>query len=271
MYGISETYMNNENQDENLDAINPSVEETTKEVIEPEIVEEKKEEETKVIPPSRAEGESDEHFQVRQQLKALKEAKDTASTEEEKSLLISAMKDLRKGLAETSKKSEPLKPAEDEDGEVDMEVVKDNLKKLGFQTQEEIQEIIKQTLENAKLEDATTKHQLAIKDFYSKNSDIYNTPEAKEFLENYVVETYKISATTSPEKIVEYMTDARNKFFPKTNNSKSRQEAANAVDLLNISGNSSVENSKYTAEDLEYAKQLKDKGWSEQAIKDYLG
>ena len=258
--------MNEENNEIKEEVITPSEVTPVESEVIPADTEEKK-----VIPPSRAEGETDEQFQIRQQLKTLTDAKNSTSDEEEKSAIISTIKDLRKGLAEVSKKNEPLKVAENENGELDIETVKENLQKLGFGTKEEIADIVKQTIENAKLEEATKNHELAIKDFYSKNTDIYKTPEAKEFLENYIVETYKISPTTSPEKIIEYMTDARNKFFPKSDNSKARQEAAKAVDLLNISGNSTVSKVDLSEDDKKIYNILKEKGHSEDKILSFLG
>lgn len=217
------------------------------------------------LPPSKAEGETDEQFQVRQQIKALTKLKNDSTSDEEKSALKDEIAKMRTNLATLSKdKQVPETPATTEVPDEELEIVKENLRKLGFKTEAEVQASLNNLLEQQRVKETEQQHNEVIKKFYTANSDVAAEPEARQLLEQYVLENFRVEPTTSPAKLAEWMQTARNVLFPRVDKTSSIRSSQDKVDAVNFTGQPS--SAKAPTVDDKASSKLKSIGWSDADI-----
>lgn len=234
-------------------------------VVEPK-VEAKAEPEVIVQPPTKYDGESDTQYNLRVQMFHVTQAKkDPETTEEEKSLLNDKLKEIRLAMATQSKQapanSNPAKVFESEEEEKN---AVENLKKLGFYTKDELDQILEEKLNRVSAESRVSEQTEAIKSFYVSRPDIAMDKLKKQEVEKFVLSNFKITPN-SPKKEIELALDmTANYLFPRGQSSKAKDNEAK-VDLVNISGGNSVTTKKTVSDDT--YKVLKETyGWSDEHI-----
>lgn len=211
------------------------------------------------LPPNKAEGETDAQFQVRQQLKALTKMKNDSTSPEEKSQLQDEIAKMRTNLSTLAKQKQTEEPQDEE-----LLTVKENLLKLGFKTDEDVQATVKALIEEQKVEENTRQHSEAINKFYQANKDVAAEPEAKQLLEQYVLDNFRVDANTPASKLAEWMQTARNVLFPSVDRSASIRSAQDKIDVVNFSGTGS--NAKAPTVNDKASNTLKNMGWSDADI-----
>lgn len=221
------------------------------------------------LPPSKAEGETDEQFQVRQQIKALTKLKNDTTSDEEKSALKEEIAKMRTNLANLSKDKQPAPttPNQPELEDEELKIVKENLQKLGFKTEAEVQATITSLLEQQRVAETEKQHEDVIKKFYSTNSDVASEPDARQLLEQYVLDNFRVEPTTSPAKLAEWLQTARNILFPRVDKTSSIRSAQEKVEAVNFSGQSS--SPKAPTVDDKANSRLKQMGWSDADIANF--
>ena len=215
------------------------------------------------LPPAKAEGETDEQFQVRQQIKALTKLKNDTTSDEEKSALKEEIAKMRTNLANLSKDKQTV-PTPDDLQDDELKIVKENLQKLGFKTEAEVQATITNLLEQQRVAETEKQHEDVIKKFYSTNTDVASEPDARQLLEQYVLDNFRVEPTTSPAKLAEWLQTARNILFPRVDKSSSIRSAQEKVEAVNFSGQSS--SPKAPTVDDKANSRLKQMGWSDADI-----
>ena len=181
------------------DPIIETQEQKPEEVKEPEPVNEDK----VARQPVRYEGETDTQYSLRLQLFNAGLAKSQAETEEEKSLINDHIKEIRSKLHSKPTHTETTKQEVTEElfqSEEEKRNAVENLRKLGFVSQEEVEKRIQDAVENIKKEQNLSRYesnirqqQEAIKGFYASRPDIASNPEIKRVIENTVITKFKIT------------------------------------------------------------------------------
>lgn len=219
--------------------------------------------------PKKGENESDEAYNLRMQLKIAQDGRDTAKTEEEKSIFERKMDDLRKNLLEANKKPAKESPKEKEEVEdPSSEISEETLKKLGLVKKDEVEQIFSQKMLEIKRNEIIDGHQQAIQSFYKERPDIAANKEVKNFLEQYVIDLIKPDLNTTPKQLFETMKLVANAHFPKANRSEAAKNAQEKVDAMNIEANSKGTTKKTTVEDKE-KEMLRSMGWSDDQIQSF--
>lgn len=214
-------------------------------------------------PPTRAPNESEIQHNLRVQMFNDKLALESASTEEETSLIKAHIKELRGALAEESGKSKDStnveqkiseKPVFEQD---EAEAVNQYLKENGFMTKVEVEEIIKETTKNVLAQakqqfsnEATISEQQSAIDSFFKGREDINGP-ARATLEKFVLDNYKVTPQTSGQQMSVILDMSANYLFPKQQVQRDQHTKATIADVSgNQSGNIST-SSKGLDSDLE--------------------
>lgn len=238
-------------------------------------VEEQKEPVTPEIkisdPPSQYEGESDLQYNIRKQIYDAGQAKAQAETPEEKSALTQHIKSLRKELAINHKSSDAI-PAPDrietsqsQEALSEEDQAKEALRKMGYLSKDEVAQMVQEITAS---QSKQAEHLTATQEFYATHKDIAANPAQREVLENFVVERFNITPTSSKQDLLVAMDMARSYLFPKVDTRSQRaSSAADKRDLVSISSNTqSVPSVSKTDEKLaagmkEAGLDLKEFGW----------
>jgi hypothetical protein len=211
--------------------------------------------------PLKMADESEENYQLRIQLRDAKIARDEAESDEEKSFFIDKIKEVKRELGKNDRENKakvaPIPDTETDEDEA--KSIRENLAKLGFKTEEETNRIIEEKLAQVRGEEIANSQLSAVKQFYAQRPDIYKNKEARDWLENYVLNEYKVDITTNPKKILEYFNNTSKAYFPKQ---PVRVSDDSKTDLLNISSNTKADATTYKApvNDSDF---LKKQGWSD--------
>jgi len=232
---------------------------------------EKQEETVKISnPPSRYEGETDIQYNLRTQIFNAGQAKAQAQTEEEKSALSKHISQLRKELGKVSKKVETTESQSEPQSDSDEEQVKQSLSKMGYATKEEVLAQAVELVQQATIE---KEQQEAIRQFYSQRKDIALNEQNRQLLEDIVINKFNINEKSSGQDILDAMDMAANYLFPKTSKSEAAREAAEKRSLVNVSPStkSQATTSAPSKYDKAAAEKLRDMGWDESEIRDFLG
>jgi len=219
--------------------------------------------------PKKTEGESDEAYNLRMQLKIAKEGRDTAKTPEEKSVFERKMDDLRQNLSEANKKTPEGKPKEEVVEEPTTEITEDTLKKLGLVKKDDVEKIFSEKLTELRRNEIVDGHQQAIKAFYKERPDIASNREVKDFLEQYVIDLIKPDLNTTPRQLFEAMKLVANANFPKANRSATARAAQEKVDAMNIEGGGAGGQGKKSTVGDKEGDLLRSMGWSDDDIKSF--
>lgn len=226
--------------------------------------------------PTRYEGESDTQYSLRVQLFNAGLAKSQAETDEEKSLINERIKEIRSQMYPKNNPTETTKQEVTDtelfQTEEEKKAAIENLRKLGFVSQEEVQKQIQEVVESVRKEQMLSKHeanvrsqQEGIKEFYSNRPDIASNPEAKQIVEKTVLRLFNITPDTSKEEIMQALEMSASYLFP-NNRSQVAQKAQEKIALMNISGSNKSQPST-VSDDL--TSTLKASGWSDEDIKNF--
>lgn len=223
--------------------------------------------EDKVVqPPKKFEGESDIQHNLRVQLFNINQArKDPSVSEEEQSLLTAEIKRIRQAMAESHKSpgSTDPTPAKVFSTEEEEKAVIENLKKLGFYTKDDLNTVASELEMRLKSESRAAEQAEAINSFYTIRPDIATDKVKRAQVEQYVLENFKITPTSSKKELQLALDMTANYLYPRGQSSKAK-ESESKVDLVNISGSSSSP-SKKSVSDSTY-KTLKESGWTDEQI-----
>ena len=229
-------------------------------------------------PVVRAEGEDSERFNLRQQLKAAQQNFVAAESEDDKSLFKSEMKKIRTQLYQhsisTPKPTETTTtdtiPNEEEEKNI-----KENLKKLGYVSKEEViaeaRRVIREEMSESQAAKNEGEHAKVITDFYASRPDIASDNELKQGLEAYVLSNFKVSPATPPEQLAQYLKMAASFFVPPTTPTKDTapKDAEDKVDLMNVTGNNAMGTERTDAGKKAEIQSLKAMGWTDEKIKNF--
>lgn len=224
-------------------------------------------------PITPSESESAQSPLLRQQLKDLTKQRNEAETPEEESFIKARMKEIRKGLSEQSKTTvqakDEVKPTDTLTEEEEETNVRNNLKKLGYLSKDEViaetERVMSEKLAKIESDNIAAEHDKVINDFYKSRADIYADKALKQDLETYVFNTYRIEPNTPAANIAMWLKDAADKFVPlPTNRQDNARSSQDKIDLLNISGTPAIP--KVTKASSEERGFLKQKGWSDEKI-----
>jgi len=217
--------------------------------------------------PNKNEGESDEAYNLRMQLKIAKEGRDSANTPEEKSVFENKMDELRQNLNEVNKSEKAKiekKSAEEEEDDNDPDL-EENLKKKGFIKKEEVETIFKQRLNELRKDEIVDGHKMAIKEFYKSRPDIQGNKEVRNFLEQEVINLIKPDLNTTPKQLFDALKLVSNAHFPKANKSEAANRGQEKVDVMNIEGTGKGGGKKASVGDKE-GDMLRSMGWTDDQI-----
>jgi len=265
-----------ENEEQNKETTETKVEE---------VKEEPKQDDKVAKQPERFDGESDTQYSLRLQLFNAGLAKSQAETEEEKSLIAERMKDIRKQMYtrnQAPQKTNPTETTEQNNGsdelfqtEEEKKTAIENLRKLGFISQEEVERRIQEAVESINSKQEKLSHEAAIreqqqgiKDFYSQRPDIASNQESRKVLEQTVLQKFNISPETSKKELIEAMDMVANYLFPHSKRSEVAQKAQAKVDILNVDGGNFSSSKGNSIED-DTAKLLKESGWTDDDLKKF--
>lgn len=219
--------------------------------------------------PTKYAGESDIQYNTRLQIYHATVAKNDSESEEEKSLLSKHLKDLRNGLSE--KKVQPVeqpKPKESSADDSDPEVIKKNLKALGFSSKEEIEEAIANEIKKVEqkysakeLSEREQEHRNATTEFYSTRPDIKDDADKRKQLENFVVNNIGINPNDSKQRIQMVLDMGAKYLFGENTTDREIEEADKKVNLTNITGKSGPSNS--------FKDSMKNKGFSDKLLNSF--
>lgn len=225
-------------------------------------------------PVKQAPNEDPVRFNLRQQLREAQDAKNDSIDPEEKSYWAKRMDEVRGQLSEhdtSKKKEEPTKTVDPEPLKEDEEkAVKENLKKLGFASKDELlaeaTKIVEAKIASSKAIENQQAHERAIASVYAKRPDILADKELRQDIEKYVINNYRVEPTTPPAKIAEWLQTTIDRFVPsKQTDPEALKKAQDKVDLFNVDGGQKPTNTqqKGSQRDRDF---LKAKGWSEEKI-----
>lgn len=221
--------------------------------------------------PKQNEGESDAAYNLRVQLKMAQEGRDSAGTDEEKSVYEQRMDDLRKNLSEVNKdtKKDPIKKesAEDDDDTIDTAktLSKEELKKLGFIEKAEVEKVFTERLNQLRRDEIIDGHNQAIQEFYKGRPEFLQNKDARNYLEKYVIDLIKPDLNTTPKQLFDALKLVADAKFPKANKSEAAQRSQEKVDAMNIEGNSKGTTKKSSVGEKE-GDMLRSMGWSDDQI-----
>jgi len=213
-------------------------------------------EEKAIKVPERYEGESDIQYSYRMQMFQTKQQIENAESPEEESLLRKSLKEQRKALASHSGKTETTSANSETKEEVftddEAVVIKENLRKMGFVSADEIenykQQIREDVMREMRASQTQNEHTDAIKTFYASRPDIAKNPQLREALERQVIEMFKPTPDTPKEKLMMYMDMVASYSLPKVNRSAAARQASEKRDLVDFSGKQSSTETKTKGE-----------------------
>jgi hypothetical protein len=207
--------------------------------------------ETKV--PVKGAEESDESYQIRLQIKEAKEARDMASSDEEKSLYQERMNSLKKSFPE--KKDSP---SEEKKEEIDFEKFEQSvIEKTQAEFDRRFAELKKGEVERS--------HTEVLKNFYKSRPDIASNAEAVKMLEEEVFSLVKLSYSTTPSELDKAFKLVSNYRFPKVNRVQEARNAQEKREILNANSSSKAQTSKKGMSEQEEAV-FRGMGWTDKDL-----
>ena len=231
-------------------------------------------------PPTRYEGETDTQHQIRTELWRAGRAKATADGDEEKSLITQRIKELRKGLLDESNKSriqsttQPVTPQKEsaiettenqtDNSPSEEEAARVALEKLGYLDKKGVEAMLMKAMEAQKAETASHEHGQAITDFYKTRPDLAVDSIKKGLLENYVLDNFNLSPSTTKIQLSASIEMAANYLFPKVDKTANASAATAKRTVVNTSSNV---NTSSQATDESIAKTMRDMGYTEEDIR----
>lgn len=106
---------------------------------------------------------------------------------------------------------------------------------MGYLSKDEVAQMVQETLAS---QTRQAEHLTATQEFYATHKDIAANQAQRDVLEQFVVERFNITPTSSKQDLLVAMDMARSYLFPKTDNRAQRAaQSADKRDLVSISSN----------------------------------